>query len=223
MTTSPASSTSSTEGPDTTPPPSCPKIFPGAGNPEQVDRPADVDGDGRADTVSSFRAQGDPGEHYVLQVSLAAGGGATTDIPADDGEASVAVLAGTAVDPHDPRQVVWVRVGSGAATTIVGAYHLDGCDLVAARFSNGDPVELPIGGTVGTVTGAACGSLADPDADLLVYEATRLADERYEVVTTEYRWEDGTFTESPASAPTVSDTDDPAALGHFACGGDPML
>ena len=218
-TTSTAPSTSTTA---TTAPPACPEIFRGVGNPEQVDRAADVDGDGEDDTVASFRSEGDVGARYVLQVALAAGGGATIEIPAADGEASVALLAGTPLDPNDPREVLWVRVGSGAATTIIGAYHLDGCDLTAVTLPNGEPVELPIGGTVGTVSGAECGSLADPEADLLVHEATHLADDRYEVVTTEYRWADGTLTPSPATAPTVSETDDPSAVGHFACG-EPVL
>mgnify|MGYP006183356807 CR=1 FL=1 len=46
-------------------------------------------------------------------------------------------------------------------------------------------VDLQRIGTVGTVSGAECGSLQDPEADLLVYEASHLAGERYDEVT---RW-----------------------------------
>ena len=221
-TTAPASSTTTVA--TTAPPTGCPEIPPGSGNPEPVERSADVDGDGRVDTATSYRTEGEGQAAYVLQVALAAGGGASVQMPAAEGEASIALLGGTAIDSRDPREVLWVRVGSGAATTIVGAYHLDGCTLVAVTFASGDPVELPIGGTVGTVSGAACGKLTDPEADLLVYEASHLADDRYEVVTTEYRWDAGTLTPSPAAAPTVGETDNPADLAHFTCGpGAPLV
>jgi hypothetical protein len=114
--------------------------------------------------------------------------------------------------------VLWVRVGAGAASTIVGLYHLDGCGLAEVTFENGDPVQLPIGGTVGTVTGAECASGIDTEADLLVRQATLLTNQRYEVVTTEYRWEDGVLTLSPVSAPAVTQTDDPEAIAGFECG-----
>ncbi len=114
--------------PTTEPDPACGNVFVGAGNPEQVDLEADVDGDGRDDAVSSFRSEGDEaGRAYVLQVSLAAGGGAATQIAAP-ADASVALLGGAPLDRTDGRDVLWVRVGSGAATTILGLFHLDGCD-----------------------------------------------------------------------------------------------
>jgi len=179
-----------------------------------AEQEADVDGDGQPDVVQSFPT-GSTGDPFTLLVDLAAGGGATLEIPGN-GDFPVALLGAATLAPDEPDRV-WVRVGAGASTTILGLYHLDGCELKAATFENGEPVQLPIGGTVGTASGAACGSEVDAEADLLVYEASYLSEDQYEIVTTEYRWEDGVLVPSPASAPTVSQSD-LSRYGGFHCG-----
>jgi hypothetical protein len=175
---------------------------------------ADVDGDGQPDVVRSFS----DGDHVTLLVELAAGGGAAAEIAASDTTA-VALLGAEVLDARfDGRDVIWVRVGSGAATTILGLYHLEGCALEAATFDDGQPVQLPIGGTVATASGARCGSRLDPEADLLVYDASSVNGTEYEITTTEYRWEEGMLVPSPVSAPTVSQSDDPSEIVGFRCG-----
>jgi hypothetical protein len=179
-----------------------------------VEQSADVDGDRAADVVQSFP----DGDHVTLLVDLAAGGGATARLrPSED--VPVALVGAAVLERLDGRDVLWVRVSAGASTTVLGLYHLEGCSLEAATFQNGEPVELPIGGTVGTASGARCGSLMDPEADLLVYEATLIDEHEYEIVTTEYRWQDGQLVLSPEGAPTVARSDDPSAAAGFECGG----
>ena len=58
----------------------------------------------------------------------------------------------------------------------------------------------------------------DPEADLLVHESTLLSGREYEIVTTEYRWEQGQLVVSPASAPTVTRSEDLSEVTGFRCG-----
>ena len=207
-------STTTTTEPSTTSTtraPACAPVERGTGD-EVREFSGDVDGDGRDDRSQSFPAAG----RVTLLVDLAAGGGAVTEIPTGR-EAPVELIGTAHLGAEDGPAVLWVRVGAGASTTILGLYHLDGCELDAATFESGEPVELPIGGTVGTATGARCGSGVDPQADLLVYEATLVTGREYEVVTTEYRWGDGTLVPSP-SEPTVTRTEDLSEASSFRCG-----
>ena len=213
-----SSSTTTTDPADatTTTAPACPAVERHAAGGGVAEDEGDVDADGAVDFVQSFPTE--TGRSVTLLVDLAAGGGASTEVGAGD-DFPVALLGAEVVDARaDGRALLWVRVGAGASTTILGLYHLDGCTLAAATFENGDSVELPIGGTVGTASGAACGSDIDPAADLLVYEATLISGREYEVVTTEYRWEDGMLVTSPEGAPTVERTDDLTDVAGFRCG-----
>ena len=215
-TTDVRSATSTTaDSTTTTTEPACPAVEPAVeGKGGLVEQTADVDFDHEPDVVQSFPED----EHVTLLVDLAAGGGATTQIEAND-TATVALIGAAVLDPRfDGRDVLWVRVGAGASTTVLGLYHLDGCALEAATFENGERVELPIGGTVGTASGARCGSLLDPQAVLMVREATHIAGREYEIVTTEYRWEEGQLVLSPERAPTVARSDDLSEVIGFRCG-----
>ena len=90
-----------------------------------VDQVGDVDGDGRPDIVQSFPED----DHVTLLVDLAAGGGATTEIAASE-DTAVELLGTEVLDAaHDGREVLWVRVGAGASTTVLGLHHLRGCSL----------------------------------------------------------------------------------------------
>jgi hypothetical protein len=215
--TTEATTTSTTARPTTTTAPACKETFKGSGNPDQVDEAADVDGDGRDDAVSSFRAGGEEGgRRFVLDVALAAGGGASVDIAAEE-DASVALLGGAVVERRDDRELLWVRVGAGASTVILGLYWFDDCELAPVRRPDGEPVELPIGGTVGSVSGAECGSVADPEADVLVYEGRHVGGEEYEVTVTELRYANGVLSPSPGAEPATSTTDDVSRAARFRC------
>jgi hypothetical protein len=214
-TTDASDTTSSTSASTTTTTaePACPPVEHAGQRAGLVEQPADVDGDGHTDLAQSYP----DGDHVTLLVDLAAGGGASLALDSSE-DVAVELLGGAVLDAHDRRQVLWVRVGAGASATVLGLYHLDGCSLRPASFENGDPVELPIGGTVGTVSGARCGSVVDAEADLLVFEATHISGRDYEIVTTEYRWQDGRLVRSPESAPTVARSDDLSEASSFACG-----
>ena len=205
--------TSTTRATTTTTAPACPPVTRATDIDGLVEQSADVDGDHQADVVQTFPADG----HVTLLVDLAAGGGATVDIDANDAVAA-SLLGAEVLDASDGRDVLWLRVGAGASTTILGLYHLDGCSLEAATFENGEPVELPIGGTVGTASGARCGSQIDREADLLVFESTLISGREYEIVTTEYRWQDGQLVRSPENAPTVRRSEDLTDVTGFRCG-----
>jgi hypothetical protein len=184
---------------------------------DTVEHEGDADGDGRPDLVQSFGSDGDGPTTVTLLVQLAAGGGATLDVEAE-GDAAAELLGTAVVDRLDGRHLLWVRVGAGAASTIVGLFWFDDCELAPVELPNGDPVELPIGGTVRTVAGARCGSLLDPEADLIVYAGRSADGDEYEVTATEHRYADGVLTPSPESEPVTERTDDPSEASRLRCG-----
>ncbi len=212
-----ASTTSTSRPETTTSAPACPSVFPAADEVGLVERAADVDGDGRSDRVQSFPLTGEGAARVALLVDLAAGGGGRVDLEAQPGLAP-ALLGATALDQQDPQHLLWVRVGAGASTVIVGLYRLDGCELAPVRRPNGDPVELPVGGTVRTLAGAECGSGLDPEADLVVYEGRSADGDAFDVTATEHRYADGVLSPSPDVDPVTERTDDPARYGRFRCG-----
>jgi len=113
--TSGATSTTST-----TEPPACKEVFEPTGEPVV----ADVDGDGKDDRVHlAVPGPRDGAGDAQLVVALGAGGGATTSIPVDP--VAPPVLVGAAPLEADGPDGLWVRVGAGASTTILGLFHLD--------------------------------------------------------------------------------------------------
>lgn len=123
---------------------------------------ADVDGDGRADTVLVYAAGPveDPSS-WRLRVELAGGGALETSIDPTGGVVSPPRAMGGFDVAGDGRDEIWATVGSGAATQLVALWTVDGCDLVQVSF-DGAEVVFPIGATVGTLSGLEC---RDIDAD----------------------------------------------------------
>lgn len=209
--------TTTTDGTTTTTP-ACEPIDTGTGEPDQVDATADVDGDGKGDQLHSYRLDGtEPGTRFTLQVELAAGGGATLGLPGD-GVTTVAVLGGADVD-NDGDDEIWARTGAGASATILGLFAFDGCALAPVTLATGGHAEFPVGGSVGTTAGLECGSIVDPEAHLVVYSASNVAEDEYEVTATKYRLEDGVLTAS-SSEPEVGNVQDPdfERIARFHCG-----
>lgn len=208
-TTAAPATTTTTNAPATTagPPTSaalapCPAVEASDEAEDVTEVAADVDGDGAADRVRSQRAGG-----WFLVVDLARGGGAVAEVAVSP-DASVRVLGGADVD-SDGAAEVWARTGAGASTTIVGVLRLRGCVLAQVRFASGDPVELPVGGSVGSAAGVACEATA-PDAHLTAYAAMHLDGGRYEVTAIEYALDEVTL--RPIGDPTITTAtaDDPA-------------
>lgn len=167
-------------------PPACEGQPKGSGSSEVVERSADVDGDGADDLVRTELT--DPAsDQWLLTVELAAGGGAHTEIPGD-GVAAVTIVGGYDLG-GDGADELWVRVGAGASATIFGIFRLDACDLERITLESGDPVELPVGGSIGSSAGVGCDT--EEGADVTSYFASLLPDEpvqpSYELSHDQYR------------------------------------
>jgi hypothetical protein len=110
----------------------------------------DLDGNGGADAVSVYESGG--AAHVLVQ--LGANGTASTTIADADASDQVSPRAlGTARIGGD-RDVAFVRVGSGASTSNVALYTVNGCNLVRLTWSGQN--SFPIGGTVTHLDGLQC-------------------------------------------------------------------
>lgn len=162
---------------------------------------ADVDGDGRADAIRTFLAE----DTWVLQVEVAAGGGAELALgPGDQG--GVGLVGGADVD-GDGRAEIWVRVGSGASTVILGLVRFQDCGLARVTLGSGQPVELPVGGSVGATAGVECRA-DEEDADLTTFAAFHRDGLRYEVTATQWALEGAVLVERTSSTRELQ-ADDP--------------
>jgi hypothetical protein len=101
----------------------------------------------------------------------------------------------------------------------VGLFAFEDCALTAVTLATGGNAEFPIGGSVGTTAGLECGSIVDPEAHLVVYSASNVAGDEYEVTATKYRLEGGVLTAS-SSDPEVGNVQDPdfERIARFHCG-----
>ena len=211
-----SSTTTTTIRETTTTAAACPEVEPAVERDHRVEHDGDVDGDGQVDLVQSFPTS-DDATTVTLLVQLAAGGGATLELESEH-DLPTALLGTSVVERLDPAHLLFVRVGTGASTVVVGVYWLDGCTLAPVELPNGDPVELPIGGSVRSVSGARCGSLLDPGADLIVYEGRSSDGREFELRVTELRYDAGVLTPSPEAPPRTETTHDPSEVSRLRCG-----
>ncbi len=190
-TTTTVARTTSTVSPTTTEP-ACPSP-PAVRGDGMVTRRADVDGDGAADRLFSVpQPSAEERPSFVVGVELAAGGRAVTEVPGD-GVATVEVLGGADLDA-DGGDEVWARVGAGASVSVIGLFRFHGCGLSAVTFASGAPVELPVGGSVRSLSGVACGTTEGPDQGFTARSATNTQGLHYETVSTEYQLDEGVAT-----------------------------
>ena len=171
----------------------------------------DVDGDGAPDVLRTFLLD----ETWVLQVEVAAGGGAALELGRSD-QGGMGLVGAADVDGDD-RDETWVRVGSGASTVILGLVGFVDCALVRVALERGQPVELPVGGSVGATAGIECRA-DDVDADLTTFAAFHREDQGYEVTATQWALLDGVLVERSSSTTTL-EADDPdfARATSFTC------
>jgi hypothetical protein len=207
-TTAEATTTTTEATTTTTQAPACPAVSVPGGAQEVTELDGDADGDGTDDELRTYRV-GE--EEWHLQVELAADGGADLVLPSFGG--GVGLIGGADVD-GDGQDEVWARTGSGASATIVGLAKLVDCALVRVTFPTGELAELPIGGSVGTTSGVACG-----DAVLTAYTATFTEGSTYEVAATTYGLEGTALLERGTDTTTV-DATDPEFIRYtsFSCG-----
>ena len=64
-------------------------------------------------------------------------------------------MVGGADAGGDAAEEIWVRVGSGASSTILALFRFRECELVAVTL-NGEPAELPVGASVANTSGVTC-------------------------------------------------------------------
>ncbi len=211
-TTAPSTTSSSTTS--TTAAPRCPAVAVPDGATSLAEATGDLDGDGSPDTVRSY-LMGSTDWH--LQVELAAGGGADLAI-APSGADAVTVIGGADVD-GDGADELWARTGSGASATILGLARFGDCALARVTTPGGEPIEIPVGGTVGTASGAACTGRDDPAADLTVYTASNVGPRAYEITATAYVLDGATLVQkdTTSSSATYGDAAFTRA-SSFSCG-----
>lgn len=175
---------------------------------------ADVDGDGKVDEIRTFLV-GDSDWH--LQVTLAAGGGADLHLATFD-PGAVAVLGGIDLD-GDGSDEIWARTGSGASATILGLVSFADCSLKRVTFTGGDPVELAVGGSVGTASGVECSAPSTPGGAVTAYTASNTGDNEYQVTATTFALDGTVLVQRGSSSSTVS-TNDPLfeRATSFTCG-----
>ncbi len=130
--------------------------------------------------------------------------------------AQVEVLGLADVD-GDGRDELWARTGAGASATILGLARRDGCTLERVIGQGGAPVELPVGGSVGSAAGVRCEASVDPEADLTEYELRSNDGEEYEVTATEYALDGATLVRTGTHAGAAT-SDDLERYTGFRCG-----
>jgi|GEM_PF-2320216 len=128
---------------------SCPAIPPVPSSASDITTaPVDFDGDGTAETLRVYQLGS------VWHVRAEAGGvGLDDEVLAGTGPTMTAI--GGATVNNDTAEEAWVKVGSGAATDIVGVLVFLNCDLQRVELNNA-PAEFPIGITVTAADGLAC-------------------------------------------------------------------
>ncbi len=143
--------------------------------------PADVDGDGQDDQVTTIAVE-DIGTR--LRVDLAAGGSVVHTIPA---QADHTATVQAAVDlGRDGSDELWLEVGQGASTDIFGLYDLDGCDLEAVQVDGAD-AQFGIGGPVLLLQGLRC----DDEGRIVHLGATSEDGESFATLDLVYELRDG--------------------------------
>jgi hypothetical protein len=215
--TTPSTATSTTGTPTTTGPTTaegCGAVSTPAGATQVTTAAGDVDGDGQDDVLASY-VLGDAEAH--VQVSLAAGGGDDAVVSTFSGTPAVSVLGGADVD-GDGADEVWLRTGFGASASIVGLARVTGCQLAQVTWAGGDPVELAVGGGVGSASGVACDGRGD--ADLTAYSANSDDGTEYDITATDYALEGTTLVQTAVEAITASAGDSAFARATgFVCDG----
>lgn len=210
--TAPSTTTPATATPSTRP--GCADPAPEANATDVTSARADVNGDGRTDTVKVYR-DGPPDQiaSWHLRAELGGGGGADLVLSGvDPGPAAVA-LVGPARVNGDASEEIWLRVGSGASTTLLGLFVFRACQLEAATLGGLQAV-FPVGGSVRFRSGVEC-----TDAGLAVYEAEGEGSPAYTGTTTVHRLNGATLTAGDGE-PLSYSVSDPSAdrYGTFTCG-----
>ena len=156
---------------------------------ESGNKSIDVDADGGPDVVRTYSVGAAPiaGDWHV-RVELATGQGVDLAVPDDPAPGAVVVLGGTYIGsdvepgPGGMRPAIFVKTGSGAATSVISLFRLDECTLVT--MGGGTP--FPVGASVTDSESLGCEGVAG--ALLLTFHQAQLSGDgvNYEVIDTGY-------------------------------------
>ena len=121
----------------------------------------DVNGDSKPDTLTTYFVGATPG----FRVVFGGGGGFQNPIGyAGAGNGVVKALGLTSLvgqaTPGDKSSQVFVRIGNGASTQIVGLYFYENCAMKPVSFPNGADATFVVGGGVMHADGLACDGVA---------------------------------------------------------------
>ena len=200
--------------PTTTAAPACPgtETLPPSGARDVTEVEADVDLDGAADRVLSYRRADGSGQ---VAVELAAGGSAAVDAGAAgaiEGPAPLSVLGGAQLGGDG--ETVFVVTGAGASVVVVGLFQLVDCTLTPLTFPSGQTVELPVGGGVTHADGMACTD-GDDGVHLVRRSATSTDGESFTATETGYRVEGSTLAEVRSERQSLDLGEDVSELGQY--------
>jgi hypothetical protein len=188
-----------------------------ATTPATGDDPAGTHGPATTDPATGSGS--DPGDDATTGSSGAAPDDGTGP-PCDGAEvpAGTRGTVGWADVDGDGSPELWVRTGAGASTALLGLVRYDD-DCQPQRVTlDGQPAELPVGGSVTNAAGVSCGGNGEA-ADVTAYSATSVDGETYEVAALRLRLEDDDLVEVGVDVLTIeaSDPEFPR-YASFTCG-----
>jgi hypothetical protein len=210
-TTTVSTTTSTTRAPSSTtsssPPPACDAGDLPDGLEEVAWVLADADGDGEDDRLVAYREA----DTAVVRIEPAAGGSVEAEIMEDPGPLPVEPIGGHDLD-GDGTDELFVTVGAGAYTFLVGAWTLDGCELRRVTL-DGLPAAFPVGASASNVVGLRC----PDDGGLETVSASYVDEETYEGGFQPYELDGSELVAGPF-APAVFHGDEILDVARFACG-----
>lgn len=112
--------------------------------------PVDFDGDGTADSLRAYLADGD----WHVRGEMG-GVGFHDQVVVPRGPAGLEPLFGARLNPSDDTEEAWVRIGTGAYAGIVTIFVFRDCELQRPTL-DGEPVELAVGASVKNAAGVSC-------------------------------------------------------------------
>lgn len=211
-TTSTTTSTTSTTTSTTTTvaPGVCPQLDPvPVGSVVFAGVPGDYDGDGLEDVLTTYLD--DSGSVWHMRVVFGGGGGVDDVIVDVDPVAPARPIGGFDVD-GDGAEEVFITVGAGASTVLVGLYDVGDCFATRVTLE-GQPAVFPIGASVGAVSGLSC-----PEVDFIEEDsASYVAEDEYEAGFAPYRLDGAVLTAFPGDGAGVT-ADEAFALAILDCG-----
>lgn len=168
----------------------------------------DFDGDGNEDGMLTYQAGVDD---WRLRIVFADGGGADSPIVEGEDFAPPRPIGGFDID-GDGAEEVFVTVGSGASTILVGFFDVAAC--VAARITeSGVPAAFPIGASIGNSSGIYCDGAGTVERNFAQY----VADDEYEGGFAPYMLDGSMLTAFPGDGAGFT-ADEAFALATLACG-----